>query len=106
MKKLTAVFLTIFFVLVFAFSVSASGTSKTRQITGSVSAVDTVNNTVTVRKKNLEVTLNMDAGTKVAQCEGNASIDNISVGDKVTASYKETENSNTAKSITVTKASN
>jgi Cu/Ag efflux protein CusF len=105
MKKFTAVFITIFLVLFFAAlpHVSEGSSSKTRQITGNVSNVDTDNSTVTVKKKGMEVTLNMDSKTKVSECTNSATIDNIKTGDKATASYKETEDMNTARSITVTK---
>lgn len=103
MKKITAVFIAMVLLTFFIVSVHASEkkSSGAKQITGSVSDVNATNNTVTVKKKDTVIILTTDAKTKVAQCNEGASINDIKVGDKVTASYKETEDSNTAKSITV-----
>lgn len=105
MKKLSAVFISMVLIMFFVTSINASEktTYRTRQITGKVSDVNATDNTITVKKKGMEVVLNMDSKTKVAECTNNATIANIKTGDKVTASYKEMEESNMAKSITVTK---
>lgn len=104
MKKLSVVFVTLVLLMFFVVSVNASEkkSSGTRQITGSVSDVNTANNTVTVKKKDAVIILNTDVKTQVAQCNEGASINDIKVGDKVTASYKEAGDSNTAQSITIT----
>ncbi|MBI4826285.1 MAG: hypothetical protein HY807_07670 [Nitrospirae bacterium] len=104
MKKLTAALITVVVIMFFTASVNASdkSASAAKQITGSVSEVNAANNTVTVKKKDALIILNTDAKTKVAQCNEGASIGDIKVGDKVTASYKEAGDSNTAQSITVT----
>jgi len=90
-------------VLVIGFSISAHASDRARQITGNVSSIDTAGSTVTVTKKNMEVTLDMGTKTKVSECNANASVSSIKIGDKVTASYKETGESNAATSIIVTK---
>ncbi len=87
--------------MIIAFGISADASDRTRQITGKVSSID--GNAVTVTKKNMEVTLNMGEKTKVSECNAGASMGNIKVGDKVTASYKEKDDSNAATSIIVTK---
>lgn len=104
MKKFTAVFVSLVLIMFFVGSVNASEkkSSGIRQITGNVLDVNAANSTVTVKKKDAVIILNTDVKTQVAQCNEGASIDDIKVGDKVTASYKETGDSNTAQSITVT----
>ncbi|MDO8281091.1 MAG: hypothetical protein Q7U10_00450 [Thermodesulfovibrionia bacterium] len=104
MKKITAVFLAMVLIMFFVVSVNASEkkSSGARQITGSVSDVNAANNTVTVKKKDTVIILTTDDKTKVAQCNEGVSINDIKVGDKITASYKEAGESNAAQSITVT----
>jgi Cu/Ag efflux protein CusF len=75
--------------------------SKTRQITGKVTAIDTRSNTVTVLKKGKEVVVNVEEKTDIIQCTQKPSITDIKIGDKVTAKYKETGGENTARSITI-----
>ncbi len=84
---------------------SQETSSKTRQITGTVTAIDTKNNTITVRKKNREVTLIVEDKTGIIQCINKTSITHIKIGDRVTAKYKETVDKNKAKSVTIRDAS-
>lgn len=104
MKKLTIILLAFLLCAVFvtvALSAEKTVSSKTRQITGNVTAIDTKANTVTVEKKNTEVILSVGEKTKIIECTIKSKITDIKIGDKVTAKYKETATENTAKSITI-----
>ncbi len=92
---LCAVFMTV------AFSDEKTVSSKTRQITGNITAIDTKANSVTVEKKNTEVILSVGEKTKIIECTIKSKITDTKIGDKVTAKYKETATENTAKSITI-----
>ncbi len=61
--------------------------AKVQQVTGDVTAVDAKAGTITVKGKNGEVTVAVDAKTAVK------------VGDKVTAKYTEVDGKNVAKSV-------
>ncbi len=74
---------------------------KTRQITGNITAINININTITVKKKDKEVVLNVEEKTKIIQCTSKTAITDIKIGDKVTARYKESSSKNTAKSITI-----
>ncbi len=104
MKRSIIVLVSLLMVIVFVTAAHA-GSSKTRQITGNVTAIDTKTNTVTVKKKNRQVVLGVEEKTEIIQCTRKTSIADIKVGDKVTAKYKETADKNAAKSITVRESS-
>ena len=97
----------IIIILIFLISVivleptGLADSSKTRQITGSVTAIDITNSKITVTKKSKEVTVNVEEKTRFTQCTNNATIHDVKIGDKVTAKYKESAGGNTAKSITI-----
>ena len=108
MEKITIILLTLFLVMTFAkvlFASEETTSSKARQITGKVTAIDTGNNTVTVRKKDREVIINVEDKTKIIQCTMKTAITDIKIGDRVMAKYKETAGKNTAKSITIKEVS-
>jgi Cu/Ag efflux protein CusF len=89
-------------VIVFA-AASYPASSKSRQITGNVTAIDTKSNTVTVRKKNKEVMVRIGEKTNIIKCVPKTSITDILIGDKVTAKYIETGVENKGRSITIKK---
>ena len=75
---------------------------KVKQVTGEVTAVDAKANTLTVKAKKGEVALTTDEKTKVSiGKEKNKSLDDVKVGDKVTAKYTEADGKNVAKSVAV-----
>jgi Cu/Ag efflux protein CusF len=82
-------------------AVDTSAQSKSRQITGNVTAIDLKTNTVIVKKKSDAVALSVKEKTKIIQCSNTPSINDINIGDKVTAQYRETKGKNIAKSITI-----
>lgn len=104
MKKSIIILLSLLLVIAFgamSFASEKTTSSKTRQITGNVTAIDTKTNTVTVKKKNREVTLSVGEKTKIILCTPKTTITDIKIGDKVTAKYTEADTKNTAKSITI-----
>ncbi len=98
-----AICLTFVMIITAALASEKSTPSKTRQITGNVTALDINSGTITVKKKNREVTMNFEEMTRVIECTPKPDFSVIKVGDRVTAKYKETVNKNTAKSITIKK---
>jgi Cu/Ag efflux protein CusF len=98
----------VFFVLLILIILSASyeqggmAASKQRQITGSITAIDIKNKTVTVTKENKKVNLNITEKTKISQCT-DGKITDINIGDKVTARYKESTDRNVSNSIMIRK---
>ncbi len=104
MKKLIVVSISLLLVMTVAkvlFASEGMTSSKARQITGNVIAIDTGKNTVTVRKKNREVIINVEDKTKIIQCTIKTAITDIKIGDKVTARYNKADDKNTAKSFTI-----
>jgi Cu/Ag efflux protein CusF len=104
MKKSSLFVLILLVVVLFtatAFAAEKPAQSKTRQVTGHVTAVDTETLTVIVKKKEDAVALSVQEKTKIIQCSNTPNITDIKVGDKVTAQYKETTGKNIAKSITI-----
>ena len=87
-------------VIVFAVA-SYPASLKSRQITGNVTAIDTKFNTVTVRKKNREVVVSVGEKTSIIKCTPKTSINDILIGDKVTAKYSESVVENRGRSITI-----
>ncbi len=102
MKKFVIIMIALVMVIISSIS-SLAGSSKTRQITGEVTAIDTKSKSVTVTKKTTEVTLSIEENTKIIMCVPKTEITDIRIGDKVTAKYKESTDKNTAKSITIKK---
>ncbi|TNF52316.1 hypothetical protein EP227_07565 [bacterium] len=97
----TIVFL---FILSFTFSVvtpKKADSGQHRQITGTVTGIDIRNRTITVEKKNKNVTLDINENTTLTQCINNSSLTDIKIGDKVTVKYKENPDKNSAKSVTI-----
>lgn len=104
MKKTAVVLASLFLCAVLptlSFSEEEAVSSKTRQITGNVIALDKQKNTITIQKKDKKITLSVEENTKITQCTIKTAITDIKVGDKVTVRYKETGGQNTAKSIAV-----
>jgi len=99
LKKFAIILFSLFLVLL-SVTVCFAGSSKTRQITGDVIAIDTKSNTVTVKKKDREVVISIRGKTAITECAPKSSITDIKIGDKVTAKYKKDDN-NTAKSIAI-----
>ena len=100
MKRSVIIFTSLIFIIACS-TTGFAGSSKTRQVTGNVTAIDTASNTITVKKKDREVTLNVEEKTKIIQCTNKTAITDIKIGDKVTTKYSETPGKNTAKSITI-----
>lgn len=71
-----------------------------KQITGEISAVDANANTVTVKKADKVVVLNVTARTKITIGKEKKTIADLKVGDRVRAKYKEEDGKNVAWSIT------
>jgi Cu/Ag efflux protein CusF len=72
-----------------------------RQVTGTVTGIDIRNSTLTVTKKNRNVTLDINDKTSLTQCTNDPELTDIKIGDKVTVKYKENPGENTAKSVTI-----
>jgi Cu/Ag efflux protein CusF len=102
LKRFSIVILSLVSFIVFA-AASYPASSKSRQITGNVTAIDTKSNTVTVRKKNKEVMVRIGEKTNIIKCVPKTSITDILIGDKVTAKYSETGVENKGRSITIKK---
>lgn len=102
------IFVSILMFCLVMFSVSAATaddrgrkTSKTRQITGTVTGINVNDQKVTLKKKNTVVVLNIEGKTKIVQCEKSPRVSSIHIGDKITAQYTQTPSSNIAKTITI-----
>ncbi len=104
MKRIIIILISLIFVIVLV-TIGFAASSKIRQITGNVTAIDTRTNTITVKKKGKEVTINVEEKTKIIQCTEKTAITDIKIGDKVTTKYSETVGKNTAKSITIRETS-
>jgi Cu/Ag efflux protein CusF len=72
-----------------------------RQVTGTITGIDIRNSTITVKKKNKNVTLVINDKTVLTQCTNSPALSDIRIGDKVTVKYKETPGKNSAKSVTI-----
>ncbi len=72
MKRSIIIFMSL--VLVFSFAIVSSSaekattTKKRKQITGIVTAINTENNTITVKKKDKEIVLYLFEKTNIRQC--------------------------------------
>ncbi|MCK5426306.1 MAG: hypothetical protein KAJ34_01320 [Thermodesulfovibrionia bacterium] len=108
MKRFALVLISLLFTfttITGVFAADKTANSKTRQITGYVTAIDTKSNTITVNKKSKEVAINIGEKTKIVQCTNKTAITDIKIGDKVTVKYKETSSSNTANTVTIREVS-
>ena len=74
---------------------------KVKQVTGEVTAVDVKTNTVTVKHKKGDVTVEVTADTKITAGKETKTLADVMAGVKVTAKYFEQDGKNTAKSIDV-----
>lgn len=104
MKRISVYFIVFLFILSFTFSVVTPkevDSAQHRQITGTVTGIDIKNRTITVEKKNKNVTLDINEKTKLTQCINSSSLTDIKIGDKVTVKYKENPDKNSAKSVTI-----
>ena len=102
MNRFSIVFISLVSVILIA-TASYPGTSKSKQITGNITAIDTKSNTVTVKKKNREVVVSVGEKTSITKCVPKTSITDILIGDKVTAKYSESGRENRGRSITIKK---
>jgi len=72
-----------------------------KQVTGEVITVDTVANTITVKKPKKEVTVSVDDKTKVMTGKDKKTFADVKVGDKVTVKYTTADGKNTAQSVDI-----
>ena len=79
----------------------AKEAKKVTQVTGEVTAVDAKANTVTVKGKKGDVTVEVTADTKITAGKEAKAIADVMAGEKVTVKYVEQDGKNTAKSIDV-----
>lgn len=104
MKRSFARIIVFIFFTVICVSVIApmnASAGQHRQVTGTVTGIDIKKGTITVTKKNRNVTLDIDDKTALTQCTNNPELSDIRIGDKVTVKYTEDPGKNTAKSVTV-----
>lgn len=95
------VFLFIFSLTISMITPKGVDSAQHHQITGTVTGIDLRNRTITVEKKNKNVTLDFNENTILTQCINNSSLSDIKIGDKVTVKYKENPDKNSAKSVTI-----
>jgi Cu/Ag efflux protein CusF len=108
MKRFALVLISLLFTfttITGVFAADKTANSKTRQITGNITSIDTKSNSITVNKKSKEVAINIGEKTKIVQCTYKTKITDIKIGDKVTVKYKETNSSNTANTVTIREVS-
>lgn len=74
---------------------------KVKQVTGEVTAVDAKANTVTVKGKKGDVTVEVTADIKITAGKEAKTIADVMAGEKATVKYVEKDGKNTAKSIDV-----
>jgi Cu/Ag efflux protein CusF len=100
MKKCTILIFIVLLIITSAFlSISSSRETKTRQITGQVISID--EKTLTVKKKDRVITVNVKEGTRIIECKEKNSLKDLKVGDKVTVRYKDTKTIKPAKEIII-----
>ena len=111
MKKAIAIVISLMFVFTltavsFAAEKAAAPAEKKaekkvahKQVTGEVTAVDAKANTITVKGKKADVTVNVDDKTKFAP--KGKTIADVKAGEKVMVKYTEAEGKNTAKSVKI-----
>ncbi len=79
--------------------------AKVQQITGEVSAVNTITNSITVTKKIrdtvVEAVVTIDDKTKIMKEKENKSFADIKIGDKVVVKYAKVDGKNVAKNINI-----
>lgn len=92
----------IFFILTLSVNMTMDAAAgQHRQVTGTVTGIDIRSGTITVSKKNRNVTLDINDKTSLTQCTSDPKLTDIRIGDKVTVKYKENPGENTAKSVTI-----
>jgi ribosomal protein S1 len=74
---------------------------KIKWLSGEVSAVDAAANTVTVKGKKAEVTLDVNDKTKITMGHEKKTLAQLKVGDRVSTRYSEVEGKNVAKSMAI-----
>lgn len=74
---------------------------KVKKVTGEVTAVDAKVNTVTVKGKKGDVTVEVTADTKITAGKETKALADVMAGEKATVKYVEKDGKNTAKSIDV-----
>ena len=74
---------------------------KVKKVTGEVTAVDAKANTVTVKGKKGDVTVEVTADTKITSGKETKTLADVMAGEKATAKYVEKDGKNTARSIDV-----
>lgn len=106
MKKAIAIIVSLMFV--FAFTAVTFATEKDlekksdkKQATGEVIAVDTVANTITVKKPKKEVTVSVDDKTKIMAGKEKKTLAEVKVGDKVTVKYTVADGENIAQNVDI-----
>ncbi len=79
--------------------------AKVQQITGEVSTVNAITNSITVTKKIrdtvVEAVVTIDDKTKIMKEKENKSFADIKIGDKVIVKYAKVDGKNMAKSIAI-----
>ena len=79
--------------------------AKVQQITGKVSAVNTITNSITVTKKIrdkvVEAVVTVDNKTEIMKEKEKKSFADVKIGDKVVVKYTKVDGKNIAKSITI-----
>ncbi len=79
--------------------------SKVQQITGGVSAVNTITNSITVTKKIrdkvVEAVVTVNDKTEIMKEKEKKSFADVKIGDKVVVKYTKVDGKNIAKSITI-----
>lgn len=74
---------------------------KVKKVTGKVTAVDAKANTVTVKGRKGDVTVEVTADTKITAGKEAKAIADVMAGEKATIKYVEKDGKNTAKSIDI-----
>jgi Cu/Ag efflux protein CusF len=70
-----------------------------RRIMGEVTAVDAAAGTITVKHKKGDVTISVDAKTKIMAGKEKKAIEDVKAGEKVTVKYKEEDGKNVATGV-------
>ena len=102
MKAVVIILLSFLLTTFFTMPIFAAGKSaEQKQITGTVSGINTARKTITVTKKDKEIVLNLEEKTKIVQCIDNNELSDIKIGDRVTIQYQDKEDNNSVKSVTI-----
>ncbi len=89
------------FTLVSLSAVKATAAKKRKQITGIVTEINTEDNTITVKKKDKVITLNVGEKTGIIQCTEKVTFTKIGIGDKITIKYLKDNDKNVARRIII-----